>query len=143
MSSAGAALRTLQGHTGYVLAVTTCTVGGRVVVVSGSYDKTVRVWDGAAGGAALLTLEGHTGIVYAVACHGVGEGGSAWRVVSGSIDKTVRVWDGSAGVLLHVYALDTPCRGLALALRLHGASQSLHCVLVKGKGTASLLMGSQ
>eukprot|EP00966_Prymnesium_polylepis_P034811 809404-Prymnesium_polylepis.1 len=75
----GAALLTLEGHTGFVHAVACHEVGGGAwCVVSGSGDNTVRVWDGAAGGVALLTLEGHTGFVKAVACHDVG--GGAWRV---------------------------------------------------------------
>ena len=72
-----------MGHSGAVYAVACHGVGegsGVWRVVSGSFDKTVRVWDGAAGGAALLTLEGHSESVNAVACHGVAGGG--WRGVA-------------------------------------------------------------
>jgi hypothetical protein len=55
--------------------------------VSGSHDRTVRVWDVAAG-AEFCCLEGHTGPVNAVAF--APEGG---LVVSGSADKTARLWD--------------------------------------------------
>ena len=56
-------------------------------VLSGSYDKTVRMWD-AETGACLLTLEGHGDRVSSVGFRADGA-----RVVSGSYDKTVRVWD--------------------------------------------------
>jgi len=38
----------LTGHFGFVHAVATGHLGGRPVVVSGSHDKTVRIWDLAA-----------------------------------------------------------------------------------------------
>ena len=55
-------------------------------VVSGSRDKTVRVWD-AGTGECVRRLRGHSsGVVNTVAW----SGGS--KVASGSADKTVRVW---------------------------------------------------
>ena len=33
------------GHTDFVSAVATAQLDGRPVVISGSFDKTVRVWD--------------------------------------------------------------------------------------------------
>jgi len=55
--------------------------------VSGSEDRTVRVW-GLVAGQCLVTLEGHTGPVRGVAVTADGQ-----RVVSGSEDGTLRVWD--------------------------------------------------
>ena len=56
-------------------------------IVSGSRDKTLRVWDVTEGGGhCLQTLRGHTGWVN---CVGVLPDG---RVVSGSRDKTLKVW---------------------------------------------------
>ena len=63
-------------------------------VVSGSRDKTVRLWD-AATGATLQTLEGHTHYVTSVAFSPDGK-----QVVSGSIDQTVRLWDMATGAAL-------------------------------------------
>jgi WD40 repeat protein len=57
--------------------------------VSGSYDKTVRIWD-ASTGAELNVLKGHTSWVNSVAISRDG-----MRIVSGSYDKTVRIWDAS------------------------------------------------
>ena len=62
--------------------------------MSGSYDRTVRLWD-AATGAALQTLEGHSGWVTSVAFSPDGR-----QVVSGSYDKTVRLWDAATGAAL-------------------------------------------
>ncbi|TVY44212.1 Vegetative incompatibility protein HET-E-1, partial [Lachnellula subtilissima] len=52
-----AALQTLEGHTDWVLSVAFSPDGKQVM--SGSEDRTVRLWD-AATGAALQTLKGHT-----------------------------------------------------------------------------------
>lgn len=64
-------------------------------LVSGSEDKTVRVWD-AGQGQLLRTLTGHGGVVHSVAWD-LGGG----RLASGSADQTVRVWDADQGQLMH------------------------------------------
>ena len=63
-------------------------------IVTGSSDKTARVWD-AHTGAELLQLKGHDGSVLGVA---VTPDGS--RIVTGSSDKTARVWDANTGAEL-------------------------------------------
>jgi WD40 repeat protein len=63
----GQTLRTLEGHTGSVHAVTLAEVDGEPVVVSGSWDATVRVWDARTGRPCGKPLTGHTGSVFAVA----------------------------------------------------------------------------
>jgi WD40 repeat protein len=80
-----ACLMTLRGHTGGVYAVAV-TADGRTAV-SGSEDKTVRVWD-LRNGSCSAVLQGHTGWVRAMAVSADGR-----TAVSGSEDKTVRVWD--------------------------------------------------
>jgi WD40 repeat protein/serine/threonine protein kinase len=83
---------TLEGHTGGVEAVAITPDGQQFV--SGSEDKTLRVWN-LARGECLRTLEGHTGGVEAVAITPDGR-----QVVSGSWDETLRVWDLSRGECL-------------------------------------------
>ncbi|CDF38040.1 WD40-repeat containing protein [Chondrus crispus] len=65
---------------------------GRRVVVSGSFDKSVRVWDVETGAQVGEALVGHMGWVHSVAMSGDGR-----RVVSGSFDRSVRVWDVETG----------------------------------------------
>jgi WD40 repeat protein len=55
-------------------------------LASGSYDRTVRVWD-AGTGARLRTLAGHTGQLTSAAWSPDGR-----YLASGSYDRTVRVW---------------------------------------------------
>ena len=64
-------------------------LGGRDVIVSGSDDRTVRLWD-AAGQPIGEPLTGHTSAVRSVA---VGRLGDRDVIVSGSDDRTVRLWD--------------------------------------------------
>ena len=60
-------------------------------IVSGSEDKTVKVWD-CDKGKEILSLKGHTGPVTSVAISPDGK-----RIVSGSHDRTVKVWDADNG----------------------------------------------
>ena len=81
----GPLIRTLAGHTDEVSAVSVTPDGRRAV--SGSHDKTLKVWD-LETGRELRTLEGHAGSVSAVSVTPDGR-----RAVSGSHDKTLKVWD--------------------------------------------------
>jgi WD40 repeat protein len=72
----------LTGHTGSVRAI----AGQGNVLVSGSYDTNVRVWDLSTGECRFI-FQGHQGIVYSVGyCH------ELKRAVSGSMDATVKIW---------------------------------------------------
>ena len=63
------ALQILEGHYSSVSSVAFSPDGKQVV--SGSNNRTVRLWDSVTG-AALQTLEGHSGGVYSVAFSAVG-----------------------------------------------------------------------
>ncbi|HEY9600008.1 MAG TPA: WD40 repeat domain-containing protein, partial [Allocoleopsis sp.] len=64
-------------------------------IVSGSGDKTVRLWDATTGKPIGQPLTGHKDFVYSVAFSPDGK-----RIVSGSRDKTVRLWDATTGKLI-------------------------------------------
>ncbi|MGW9273110.1 AAA family ATPase, partial [Embleya sp. NPDC055612] len=85
---------TLTGHTGWVNAVACTVVDGRPMAVTGSDDRTVRVWDLTSGRPRGRPLTGHTDAVRAVACTVVDGRPVA---VTGSDDHTVRVWDLTSG----------------------------------------------
>jgi hypothetical protein len=87
-------LATLEGHTGEVRAASFSPDGTRVV--TGSDDKTARLWD-ATNGKPLATLQGHTSSVSAVAFSPDGT-----RAVTSSSDNTARLWDAKDGELLAV-----------------------------------------
>ncbi|KAG2064687.1 WD40 repeat-like protein [Suillus decipiens] len=70
-------------------------------IVSGSLDKTIRVWDMGTGKPLGAPLEGHTAGVNTVVISSDGN-----RIVSGSDDQTVRVWDMKTGK-----AVGPPFRG--------------------------------
>ncbi|MEH1771270.1 MAG: hypothetical protein V7L27_15655, partial [Nostoc sp.] len=64
------------------------------MLVSGSADGTVRIWDLEAM-QCLQTLHGHTGHVWCVACSTDGQ-----TLASGSADTTIRLWDIHTGECL-------------------------------------------
>ena len=65
--------------------------GDGKTLVSGSYDKTVKVWD-VATGQERATIKGHTGPVLSVALSADGK-----TIASGSSDYTVKIWDVATG----------------------------------------------
>ena len=77
----GACLGTFAGHSRSVMSV---AILGPDRIVSGSEDKTVKIWN--TDGECLKTLEGHSDGVYSVAILGPD------RIVSGSFDKSVQLW---------------------------------------------------
>ncbi len=99
-------LKTLKGHTDDVDAVAFSADGKRIV--TGSSDKTAKVWD-AQTGQVTLTLNGHTNFVTAVCFSPDGK-----RIVTGSWDKTAKVWDAQSGQPLltlkgHTDNVDSVC----------------------------------
>jgi WD40 repeat protein len=60
------------------------------MIASGSYDKTIRMWD-ITSGQCIKTLTGHTDTVCSIIQLNNG------NIASGSSDKTIRVWDITSG----------------------------------------------
>jgi WD40 repeat protein len=85
-----AEVHSLHGHTGPIDSVAYSPDGTHIV--SGSRDKTVRVWVASTGQCVAGPLQGHTDEVMCVAYLPDGI-----HIVSGSDDKTLRVWDASTG----------------------------------------------
>jgi WD40 repeat protein len=86
---------TLTGHTDNVTAVAVGELDGRPIAVSGSRDRTLRLWDLASGTPIGQPLTGHTDGVLVVA---VAEWDGRPIVVSGGCDQMLRLWDLAAGV---------------------------------------------
>ncbi|MGY8704596.1 WD40 repeat domain-containing protein [Bradyrhizobium sp. 18BD] len=84
-------------HTGGVTSVALGAVEDRVLVVSGSRDKTVRLWDARTGAAIGRPLEGHEGAVTAVALGAVDD---CAIIASGGRDHTIRLWDARTGTAI-------------------------------------------
>ena len=80
----------LQGHTNSVRSVAFSPDGRHIV--SGSRDKTIRVWDAQTGCQVGNPLQGHTDSVNSVAFSPDGR-----QIVSGSSDKTIQIWDAQTG----------------------------------------------
>src|SRR4051794_7460144 len=80
---------TFKGHTAAVTCVAASPDGK--TLASGSWDKTVILWDVAAG-KERATLTGHTAVVHAVAFSPDGK-----TLASGSQDKAVILWDVAKG----------------------------------------------
>ncbi|KAJ3494850.1 hypothetical protein NMY22_g20012 [Coprinellus aureogranulatus] len=85
----------LKGHRSGVKSI--CFTPDGHKLVSGSWDKTVRVWDTQTGDMILGPLKEHTEVVRSVSCSPNGT-----VIASGSSDKTVRVRDAQTGeTVLH------------------------------------------
>ena len=84
-----ACLRTLEGHSSFVSAVTFSPNGH--FIASASSDSTVQIWETQTG-ALRSALEGHSKAVRAVAFSP-----DSQLIASASHDKTVRLWDAQTG----------------------------------------------
>ncbi|KAL2864135.1 WD domain protein [Aspergillus lucknowensis] len=82
---------TLEGHSNWVSSV--AFSGDGQLLASGSYDKTIKLWDPATG-SLKHTLESHSNWVRSVAFSG-----DSQLLASGSDDKTIKLWDPATGSL--------------------------------------------
>ena len=85
-------LRTLEDHSASVFSVCISKNGSKIA--SGSWDKTIKIWD-ISSGKILKTLEGHSDNIYCVCFSNDGT-----KIASGSSDKTIKILDVSSFTLL-------------------------------------------
>ena len=85
----GPCIQTLEGHGNLVTSV--AFSADSKLVVSGSDDRTIKIWD-AATGREMQTLKGHGDWVRSVAFSA-----DSKLVVSGSGDRTIKIWDAATG----------------------------------------------
>ena len=95
----GECVKVLEGHTDWVFTVAWSKGATKLhkdysreshYIVSGSRDKTLRVWD-AVTGECVTTMMGHARAVRSVVCLSDGS------VVSGSYDTSIRFWNATTG----------------------------------------------
>jgi WD40 repeat protein len=96
----GSQVAVLSGHTDWVRSLTFLLEGASIV--SGSDDKTLKLWDVQTGGV-IRTFCGHTDWVYSVSISP-----SHTTIASGSEDKTIRLWDIQTGECHCVLELQEP-----------------------------------
>jgi hypothetical protein len=131
---------TLTGHTDTVQAVAAFPgPDGRTLLATGSSDKTVRIWDPAAGTQVGDPLTSHTDPVRAVAVF-PGPGGRTLLATGGG-EETVRIWDPAAGT-----QVGDPLTGHTGGVRAASGSQlasspacnaSSACSSISGTGVAT------
>jgi WD40 repeat protein len=80
-------VQTFVGHEGRALSVVFSPGASGTIIVSGSGDKTVRIWDMSVGRCNYV-LKDHEDWVWAVCLSATGD-----RIISGSWDASVKVWD--------------------------------------------------
>lgn len=91
-----ASTRLLAGHTSYVRGALGSSDGR---LLSWSWDRTLRLWDGQSG-TCQAVLSGHTDFITGALALSDG-----W-LLSWSDDKTLRLWDGQSGACLEVVSED-------------------------------------
>ena len=83
-----------SGHSGWVRSVTFSTDGA--LLASGSYDKTIKLWDMQTGGI-VRTFSGHSDRVYSVCISA-----DSAMIASGSDDKTICLWNIQTGECCYI-----------------------------------------
>jgi len=95
-ASTGSQTAVLPGHTDYVISLAFSSDG--TLLVSGSSDKTVKLWDVQTGGV-VKTFYGHTESILSVSISVTNT-----MIASGSRDETIRLWNIGTGECLVIKA---------------------------------------
>jgi WD40 repeat protein len=117
----------LSGHTISVCSITYSSNG--IFLVSGSHDKTVKLWDVQTGGL-VKTFYGHTGSVLSVSISA-----DCTRIASGSSDCTIHLWDIQTGECYCVITRGYVRNVLASLPQIHNTS-SPYAMAKSGSGTS-------
>ena len=96
----GSQVAILSGHATWVGSLT-FSADGRLLV-SGSYDKTVKLWDIQTGGVA-TTFYGHTSYIFSVSISA-----DCTTIASGSEDNTICLWDTKSEECYHIIEQQKP-----------------------------------
>ena len=119
----GSQVAVLSGHTNEVQSLTFSLDGA--LLVSGSHDKTVKLWDLQTGGV-IKTFCGHTGIVCSVSISP-----NNTILASGAWDKSIRLWGVSTGECLCVidrHSKSVECVSFSPTNSQHLVSSSDHTI---------------
>src|SRR5262249_14614689 len=103
----GREVQRLAGHSDVVWTVALSSDGCRAL--SGSQDRTVRLWDTDTGKEACPTMKGHTEVISSVAFLPDGT-----RALSACWDKTIRIWDLETGKEVDKLSIGAPVLSVAL-----------------------------
>lgn len=100
----------------YCPLISVCALAVRPgLLISGSWDKTARIWRSGDTGS-VTTLSGHTAAIWAVEvldCSSPSSGTSGILTLTGSADKTIKLWQGDSP--LQLFKGHTDCvRALAV-----------------------------
>jgi len=90
----GSGIAVLSGHPDQVLSLTFSIDG--TSLVSGSYDKTIKLWDMQTGGV-VRTFQGHTALI-----HSVSISPNCTTIASGSDDETIHLWNNQTGECYYI-----------------------------------------
>jgi len=90
----GIQMAILSGHTSFVYSLVFSPDG--TSLVSGSFDKTIKLWDMQTGGV-VRTFQGHTGLIFSVSISA-----DCTTIASASYDETIRLWNTQTGECHHV-----------------------------------------
>ena len=99
--STGTTTSVLSGHTACVRSL--CFSSDGTLLVSGSHDKTAKLWDIQTGGVA-KTFCGHSGWIRSISISP-----DCTIIASGSTDETIRLWDTQTGECYCVISGHTNC----------------------------------